>query len=351
MIRQVMTKASAPDWISHLLKNYRIIAPVLIQGAYKFREIRAPEEARLDYPTSVLPPKKAVLPPREDLLRFDLAHQSVTPVEHSIPTVVLGVHTCDLHAMQLMDRVYESGFQDPHYASQRKNLTLVSVECLNPCSQYSFCKDMDTHEVPGKFDLHLTDIGEAYVIETGSEKGEMLLEGFEGLEKPSAALQKRYERALSQKWSYFTYRLRLQEDEIASLFALNYRSVLWEELGDRCLSCGACNIVCPTCFCFDVHDDIDLLFNAGVRYRTWDSCQTGQFASVAGGHNFRSNRAERLRHRFFHKFKYLPDSLSLEGCVGCGRCAEACLVGINPIEVINRLYQRRAIPAEENKRR
>ena len=100
-----------------------------------------------------------------------------------------------------------------------------------------------------------------------------------------------------------------------------------------------------------MRDEVDLLFNAGVRYRVWDSCQTGQFASVTGGHNFRPNRAERLRHRFFHKFKYLPDSLDQEGCVGCGRCAEACLVGINPIEVINKLYQRRGVPAEENKRR
>ncbi len=204
---------------------------------------------------------------------------------------------------------------------------------------------MDTQSIPDDFDLHMTDLGEAYVLETGSSKGEALLRGFERLEMTSEAMQKRYNRTLSLKWSHFTYRLRPHGEEITSLFTLNYRSVLWQELGDRCLSCGACNIVCPTCFCFDVQDEVDLMFKSGKRYRVWDSCQTNQFASVAGGHNFRPNRAERLRHRFFHKFKYLTGAFSQEGCVGCGRCAEACLVGINPIEVVNKLYQRRALPA------
>jgi sulfhydrogenase subunit beta (sulfur reductase) len=351
MNRQVLPKTALSDWTNHLMQNYLVIAPVRVQEYYQFNEITAPEEVVLDYPTSILPPKKAVLPPREDLLRFDLTQHSINPAQISTPTVILGVHTCDLHAIQILDRVYGSGFPDQHYASRRQNISVVSVECLKPCTEFSFCKDMDTQSVPDGFDLHLTDLGEVYFLETGSEKGESLLRGFEKVETCTQAQQRRYDQAQSQKWSHFTYRLRLQAEEIPSLFALNYRSILWQELGDRCLSCGACNIVCPTCFCFDVHDEMDLMFNAGKRYRVWDSCQTNQFASVAGGHNFRPNRADRLRHRFFHKFKYLTDSFNQEGCVGCGRCAEACLVGIDPVEVMNKLYQRRALPAEANKRR
>jgi sulfhydrogenase subunit beta (sulfur reductase) len=350
-MRQVLPKTALSDWINTLLQDYRVIAPVSVQEFYKFREINTPEEVVLEYPTSILPPKKVVLPPREDLLQFDLINHVIEPVQNSTPTVVIGIHTCDLHAMQTMDHIFESGFPDQHYARQRENTTLVSVECLKPCSEYSFCKDMDTQNVPDQFDLHMTDLGDAYILETGSEKGEQLLKDFEKLEMVTETLQKRYKRAQSQKWSSFTYRLRPRAEEITSLLALNYRSILWQELGDRCLSCGACNLVCPTCFCFDVRDEADLTFNTGKRYRVWDSCQINPFASVAGGHNFRPNRAERLRHRFFHKFKYLPDSIHLEGCVGCGRCADACLVGINPIDVLNKLYQRQALPAGENKRR
>jgi ferredoxin len=118
-----------------------------------------------------------------------------------------------------------------------------------------------------------------------------------------------------------------------------YEHPHWVELGERCLACGSCTNVCPTCFCFDVYDQIDMALEQGERWRKWDSCQLDLFASVAGGENFREHRAERQRHRFMRKGRYLFEKYEHLGCVGCGRCARACLVDITPVSTFNTLHK------------
>ena len=108
-----------------------------------------------------------------------------------------------------------------------------------------------------------------------------------------------------------------------------------------------CTQVCPTCYCFDVTDEVDLTLENGTRVRTWDSCQIDKFAVVAGGHNFRTARAKRQRHRFMRKGKYQYEAYGLMGCVGCGRCADVCIVDITPIKTFNELNKRHRKPQEE----
>ncbi len=266
------------------------------------------------------------------------------------PTILLGVHACDMHAIDLLDQFYSSIFPDQHYQSRRDNLLLVSIECLQPCQAESFCRDMNTHNVPSTYDLHLTDLGDGYSIDIGTQRGEALLQDVPGVTSMTPEKRHQHERVLSLKGARFTYRLRPRTSELPALFELNYRSTLWSQLGERCLGCGACNLVCPTCSCFNVSDEIDLTLTRGERFRTWDSCQLASFAIVAGGHDFRPARAERLRHRFFHKFKYQSGAPNLVGCVGCGRCVRSCMAKISPVEVLNTLYQRRALPAGGEKR-
>jgi len=146
---------------------------------------------------------------------------------------------------------------------------------------------------------------------------------------------------MSSKWARFPYRLQSDLSELPSLLTISYKSGLWEELGRQCLGCGMCTIVCPTCYCFDVLDEVDFSLSSGRRYRVWDSCQLNQFAVVAGGHDFRSQRSARQRHRFLRKYKYQSLAPGLLGCVGCGRCASTCPVNISPVEALNKLYQRR----------
>jgi sulfhydrogenase subunit beta (sulfur reductase) len=204
---------------------------------------------------------------------------------------------------------------------------------------------MGAWTVPEKFDLHLTDVGDDYAIAIGSEKGAELLHGLAGPRPATEADMAHYGRVMNAKWPRFPYRLEAEQSELPGLLATSYSSPLWEELGKRCLSCGGCTAVCPTCYCFDVFDEVDFDLTSGKRLRVWDSCQFGQFATVAGGHDFRNSRGARLRHRFSHKYKYQTECSGMAGCVGCGRCAEACLVDIKPVDVLNKLQRKRAAAA------
>jgi formate hydrogenlyase subunit 6/NADH:ubiquinone oxidoreductase subunit I len=337
---KIIQKPEILGFIRRLLPDFRVVGPVEYDGGYAFEEIGDPAGLRLNYTTTILPPKKYLLPPREVLFKFEKqngGHLQTGP--RSDPTVIFGVHTCDLHAIQLLDAVFTTGYPDPNYLERRQQTALVSVECLSPCDENSFCKSMGTLSADEGYDLHLTDLGNAYAVDIGTPKGESLLAGYANISEAAPEEEQRLNAVLSEKWPKFPYRLDFDVSDLPSLLSLSMKSPLWAELGERCLACAACTNVCPTCFCFDVRDEVELDLIRGQRVRVWDSCQLDEFATVAGGHNFRQSKALRQRHRFMRKGKYILDAHQQMGCVGCGRCARACLVDITPVNVFNELYR------------
>jgi ferredoxin len=335
-----MPKGAVKGWVERLqAQKFKVVGPKALHGQFVFDEIESYTELVLDYPTTVLPPKKYLLPPREVLFSFNAKTMEMQAEIEVEPTVILGVHTCDLHAIALLDKVNNTGYADQHYKARSEATYIVSIECLKPCMEHSFCKSMGTLTVPEKFDLHMTDLGEVWALDIGSEKGERLLEGFSQVWDPADADYDKLNEVIAAKWPNFQYRLDFDVTELPNVLAAGAKSSVWDELGERCLACGMCTKVCPTCYCFDVTDEVDLALENGQRVRTWDSCQIDKFAVVAGGHDFRSKRALRQRHRFMRKGKYQYEAFGLMGCVGCGRCALSCLVDITPVDTFNALYR------------
>ncbi|MBN1953546.1 MAG: 4Fe-4S dicluster domain-containing protein [Anaerolineae bacterium] len=335
----ILDKGAVAPLVNALRADYRVIGPQAKGPKFVFDPIEDPAQLRLDYNTTILPPKKVLQPPEERLATFSMGSEPrVAPVVEAEPTVLLGVHTCDLHAIQLLDKVFSTDYPDAHYLERRQQTIIFSIECLEPCDEHSFCKSMGTLTAGEGYDVHLTDLGLAYAADVATEAGKALLTRYGTVREATDADVRRLNEVMGAKWPRFTYRLNFDAAELPALLSMAYDHPLWDELGERCYACGACTIVCPTCYCFNVFDETNMALTEGERWRRWDSCQLDEFARVAGGENFRAARAARQRHRFMRKGKYIYEKIGELGCVGCGRCIRACIPKINIVDGFNTIH-------------
>ena len=157
---RLMPKEGFTSWINRLIqREFKVVGPVEKYGQFVFDDIKKPEQLAIGYAATALPPKKYLLPAREVLFDFNTQTMQMKPVIESEPTVIVGLHSCDMHALDLLDDIQNTGYVDQHYQTRRQQTYLVSFDCLQPCSPQSFCKDMNTLSVPDNFDLHFVDVG------------------------------------------------------------------------------------------------------------------------------------------------------------------------------------------------
>ncbi len=339
MSDRILCKEAVGPMIEALMADYRVVGPQAKGSKFVFAPVTDPASVRLDYDTTILPPKKVLQPQCERLATFTLGENpQLEPVIEVEPTVLLGMHTCDLHALNLLDRAFSEDYPDAHYLSRREQTLIISLECLEPCDDESFCRSMGTLSADEGFDLHLADLGDAYAVEIGTSAGEELLASYAEVHEATAAEADQKAELVSSKFKHFADRLNFESDELPSLMGDAYDHAYWEELDDRCFACGSCTNVCPTCYCFNVVDEVNLALTEGERIRHWDSCQLAEFARVAGGENFRESRGARQRHRFLRKGKYLYERFDALGCVGCGRCIRTCPASISILKGFNTLH-------------
>jgi len=332
----VITKGNLKSIVENLIKETELVGVKSRHGKYVYNKITSFEELRLDYDVTIAPPTKYFLPAKETLLKFKLGNESnISPVAETTPRVIIGMHPYDIKAVELLDEVFIDTNPDPNYIARRHNTTIIGVDCLNP-SPNSFAPSMGTHLTKSGFDLLLTDIGTGYIVTVGSEKGAKLLTQHAQVREPTgdeiAKQQKLRDKALTK----YKLSLDIPKERLPKLLQDSYDDPYWESRSENCLSCGSCVMVCPTCFCFDVKDEVSLNLVDGERSRQWDGCMLTDFAKVATGENFRHDKTSRFRHRIFRKGKYILEKYGKVGCVGCGRCATACLAEIaSPLEAFN----------------
>jgi sulfhydrogenase subunit beta (sulfur reductase) len=241
----------------------------------------------------------------------------------------LGVRSCDLHAVAIQDRVFlRDRYVEPDYEARRRDAFFVAVQC-GRAGGTCFCASMDTGpRADAGFDLALTELDHGFVVEVGSERGADVLAELE--RRPAGPEDRAQAEALVERTATSMGR-RLDVSDIRDLLYANAEHPRWEEVADRCLSCGNCTLVCPTCFCSSVEDTTDLAGAETERTRLWESCFTLDHSYIHGGAVRRSG-SSRYRQWMTHKLASWIDQFGTSGCVGCGRCITWCPVAIDITE-------------------
>ncbi|TAN54744.1 MAG: sulfite reductase subunit A, partial [Rhodospirillales bacterium] len=241
----------------------------------------------------------------------------------------VGVRACELLAMYIQDRVFEGGpYTDKGYAERRKNCFLAVVTC-DHSGNACFCASQGTGpDAADGFDLKLAEIVDGgrhvFLVEAGSEKGRAVLDR---LPKQTASDGDRKAGA-AQIDAAAKGQKRAMISGVADLLAANLESGHWDEVAKRCMSCGNCTMVCPTCFCSTMEDVTDLAGLTATRTRKWDSCFSVDYSYIHGG-SVRNSGASRYRQWMTHKLSHWVKQFGVSGCVGCGRCIIWCPVGID----------------------
>ncbi len=280
--------------------------------------------------------KRFLHPPLLRLWRAERGANGLTVTPTAEPAeryAFLAVRSCELHAIAIQDRVFLQGpYVDPHYQARREGAFIVAVNC-GQAGGTCFCVSMNTGPKAAEgFDLALTELiadEHEFLVEVGSERGAALLATLphRPADAPHMAMAA---NAVANAEGNMGRHMR--SDDVRELLLTNLQHPRWDDVAERCLTCGNCTMVCPTCFCTAVEDENDLA-GAAERKRRWDSCFTMDFSYIHGG-SVRSSGKSRYRQWMTHKLANWVDQFGTSGCVGCGRCITWCPVGIDITEEV-----------------
>ncbi len=332
----ILKKNHLEALIAALASEQKVMAPVS-KGFknFAFESVTSAKEISLVYIPTLLPPKKYFMPQYEKLLEYTTREgQNMEAVMEYEKMILFGVHTCDLAGIQCLNMALSEPPKDINYLARKNKILIFGLECNTYCDEYASCALMGNELPNGGYDAFLTDLGDYFIIHLNTQLGDEILEKSRLLEECTEDHWRELEKLRAEKRKIFKNEVNIEHQKISPMFDKVFNSPVWEDLDKRCIACGNCTSVCPTCYCFDVIDEPNLDLVTGERHRRWDSCQHESFATVSGGENFRKKRGSRQRHRYFRKFKYPVEKFARYFCTGCGRCSRTCMAKINLKETL-----------------
>lgn len=330
----LLKKGKLSEFLKEVNEEFELLLPTEEDGVTLIKRYSGEDSIPEDYFNLNLPIRSLFLPPEEVLFKFSLKdddYELQTSPLNLKERVIFGVRPCDLKSLSILDKVFESEEEDSFYLSKRSTTILIGLGCNNP-HKSCFCTSFGVEPgVSKEADISLLDLGDSYLVEVFSKKGEKFIHKY--LSLMEKAKEEDVVKGQNIKERVACSIPPVERGEVKQFqLEKHFERLEWQKISETCLGCGICTYLCPTCHCFDINDERWLA--EGQRNRCWDSCMYSDFTLMASGHNPRPNKTERVRQRFMHKLCYFPNRYSHIACVGCGRCLKYCPVDIDITRII-----------------